>query len=123
MNYQKLTEIASAGPLEVHEDENGWCEVVRKERTVVAGIKFRDTVATLPYYRSPETLAKGKADAAKLAHCYNHFDAVLEAQQSALDLLHQALECMTCGDDAVLINNAKGILQDAKAEAEEVKSI
>jgi len=53
MNYQKLTEIASAGPLEVHEDENGWCEVVRKERTVVAGIKFRDTVGDTAILQKP----------------------------------------------------------------------
>jgi len=62
-------------------------------------------------------------DRAVREHCYNHFDELLEAQQSALALIHQALGCMPCGDVGVLINNAKGILQCAIAEAEEVIGI
>jgi len=78
MNYYDARKQASQGAFEAYEWPEGWCEVIRKERiTSGFNIKFRDIVARMPYYRTPETIAKGKADAALLAHCFNKFDILL----------------------------------------------
>jgi len=87
MTYEELKNEATQRPWKMWQDGDEWCGIARTIPDVVAGYRFRRDVATMPFYRTPETKRTGKADATLVAHCVNNFDRALTALRQCRQIL------------------------------------